>query len=150
MLNVIQLLKEDNVSSREKNFKKGLKVNPKEIYLKFRFHFPLKFTFHFEFWGQPSLIWLLTFPTVISNTPYFDSTAKQYFLLETNETHCVEGVCIRRFCGPCFPTFGLNTDGYSVNLCIYYKYLKIRTIKAPNINRFYRAKVNISLKLLID
>ena len=144
------MLKEENVSSREKNFKKGLKVNPKEIYLKFRFHFPLKFTFHFEFWGQPSLIWLLTFPTVISNTPYFDSTAKQYFLLETNETHCVEGVCIRRFCGPCFPTFELNTDGYSVNLCIYYKYLKIRTIKAPNINRFYRAKVNISLKLLID
>lgn len=110
----------------------------------------LKFTFHFEFWGQPSLIWLLTFPMVISNTPYFDSTAKQYFLLETNETHCIEGVCIRRFCGPCFPTFGLNTDGFSVNLCIYYKYLKIRTIKAPNINRFYRAKVNISLKLLID
>ena len=30
MLNVIQL-KEENVSSREKNFKKGLKVNPKEI-----------------------------------------------------------------------------------------------------------------------
>ena len=150
MLNVIQLLKEENVSSREKNFKKGLKVNPKEIYLKFTFHFPQKSTFHFEFCGHPSLIWLLTFPMVISNTPYFDLTAKQYFLLETHETHCVEGVCIWRFCGPCFPTFGLNTDGCSVNLCIYYKYLKIRTIKAPNINRFYRAKVNISLKLLID
>ena len=41
--------------------------------------------------------------------------------------HCVKSVQIRSFSGPHFPVFGLNTESYSVNLRIQYKYRKMRT-----------------------
>ena len=33
--------------------------------------------------------------------------------------HCVKSVCIRSFSDPYFPTFGLNTERYSVSICRY-------------------------------
>ena len=44
----------------------------------------------------------------------------------------MKGVSIRRFSGPYFSAFGLNTRRYEVSLCIQSKYGKIRTRKTPN------------------
>ena len=59
--------------------------------------------------------------------------------------HCVKSVQIRSFSGPYFPVFGLNTEIYSVNLCIQSKYRKIRTRKKVVFEHFprsdYTAKV---------
>ena len=51
--------------------------------------------------------------------------------------HCVKNVRIWRFYGPYLPTFGLNTEIYSVNPSIQFKCGKIRTIKTPNTDTFH-------------
>ena len=62
--------------------------------------------------------------------------------------HCVKGVRIRRFSGPYFPAFGLNTDRYGVSLRIQSECGKIRTIKTLNTDTFhavvFRTLSNIS------
>ena len=49
----------------------------------------------------------------------------------------VKRVRIRSFSGQYFPTFGLNTEIYSINLCIQSKWEKIRTRKVPNTATFH-------------
>ena len=41
------------------------------------------------------------------------------------------------FSGPYFPIFGLNTEIYSVNLCIQSEYRKIRTRTTPHLDTFH-------------
>ena len=50
---------------------------------------------------------------------------------------CVKSVHIRSFSGPYFPTFGLNTERYSVSLSIQIECGKIRTRKTPNTDTFH-------------
>ena len=54
-----------------------------------------------------------------------------------NLTHCVKSVHIRRYSGPNFPAFGLNTERYSVSLRIQSKCGKMRTRITPNADTFY-------------
>ena len=51
--------------------------------------------------------------------------------------HCVKSVRIRRFSGPYFPAFGLNTKRYGVSLRIQLKCGKIRTRRTLNTNTFH-------------
>ena len=44
----------------------------------------------------------------------------------------MKSICIRSFSGPCFPTFGLSTERYSISLCIQLESGKIRTRKTPH------------------
>ena len=53
------------------------------------------------------------------------------------KTHCVKNVCSRSFSGPYIPAFELNTEIYSVNLCIQSKCGKIQTRKTPNTITFH-------------
>ena len=45
--------------------------------------------------------------------------------------------CIRSFSDQYFPTFGLNTERYSISLRIQSKCRKIGTKKTPNMDTFY-------------
>ena len=51
--------------------------------------------------------------------------------------HVLKSVRIPSFSGPHFPTFGLNTEIYFVNLRIQTECGKIRTRKTPNTDTFY-------------
>ena len=53
------------------------------------------------------------------------------------ECHSLKSVRIRRFSGPSFPVFGLNTERYFVFLYIQSAYGKMWTIKTPNMDTFY-------------
>ena len=53
------------------------------------------------------------------------------------KNHCVKSVQVKRFSGPYFPVFGLNTKIYPVNLGIQSKYGKIRTRKSSVFGHFY-------------
>ena len=53
------------------------------------------------------------------------------------ETQCVKSLRIRRFSSPHIPTFGLNTERYSVSLRILSEYGKTRTRKTPNTDTFH-------------
>ena len=57
--------------------------------------------------------------------------------LLSNNYHCVKSVRSRKFSGPYFPAFGLNTERYSLSLPIQYKCGKIRTTKTPNMHTFH-------------
>ena len=61
---------------------------------------------------------------------------------------CVKGVRIGSFSGPYFPTFGLNTERYSVSLRIQSKCRAIRTRKTPNTDTFHA--VHAFIKLIIS
>ena len=50
--------------------------------------------------------------------------------------HCVKTVRVRRFSGPYFPPFVLNTERYSVSLHIQSECGKIRTRKTTNTDNF--------------
>ena len=62
------------------------------------------------------------------------------WVLETpsqkSNSHCVKSVRIGSYSGPYFPSFGLNTDRYSVSLRIQSECVKIRTRKTPNTDTF--------------
>ena len=47
-------------------------------------------------------------------------------------SHCVKSVRIRSYSGPCFPTFGLNTERYWVSLRIQSECGKMPTRITPN------------------
>ena len=49
----------------------------------------------------------------------------------------MESVPIRRFSGPYFPAFGLNTERYGVSLRIQSEWGKMRTKKTPNTGTFH-------------
>ena len=53
------------------------------------------------------------------------------FCSKTRKWHCVKSVRIRSYSGPHFPTFGLNTERYSVSLRIQSKCRKMRTRITP-------------------
>ena len=53
-----------------------------------------------------------------------------------------EGVRTQSFSGPCFPSFTLNTEIYSVNVCIEFECRKIRTRKTPNTVSFHAVSTN--------
>ena len=66
--------------------------------------------------------------------------------------HCVKNVRIRRFAGPYFPAFGLNTEIYTVSLRIQSECGKIWTRKTLNTDIFHpvntlRVVVKIYLNL---
>ena len=57
--------------------------------------------------------------------------------MKKGSIHYLKSVCILSFSGLYFPTFGLNTDIYSVNLHVQSKCGEIWTGKSPNIAMFY-------------
>ena len=54
--------------------------------------------------------------------------------------HCVKSVRDGSHSGPNFSAFGLNTERYSVSLCIQSECRKIWTRTTPNTNTFYGVK----------
>ena len=54
-----------------------------------------------------------------------------------SSSNCMKSVRIRSYFGPYFPAFVLNTERYSVSLCIQSKCGKIQTRIAPNTDTFY-------------
>ena len=63
-------------------------------------------------------------------------------IIELN--HCVKSVRIWSYSGPYFPAFGLNTERYSISLCIQSECGKIRTRVTPNIVTFYAVNITVS------
>ena len=55
----------------------------------------------------------------------------------SSKNHSVKSVRIRSYSGPHFPTFGLNTERYSVSLRIQSKCGKMRTRITPNTDTFH-------------
>ena len=53
-------------------------------------------------------------------------------ITDTNGIHCVKNVRIRSYSGPHFSDFELNTDRYTVLLCIQSEYRRIQTRITPN------------------
>ena len=51
--------------------------------------------------------------------------------------HCVKSIRIRSYSGPHFPTFGLNTERYSVSLRIQSECGKMRTRITPHTDTFH-------------
>ena len=62
--------------------------------------------------------------------------------------HRVKGVRTRSFSVPYFLAFGLNTEIYSVNLCIQSECGKIWTRKTPHMNIFYTVLISENLMIL--
>ena len=54
--------------------------------------------------------------------------------------HCVNSVRIQSFSSPHFPVFGLNSERYSVSLCIQTECEKIPTWKTLNTGSFHAVK----------
>ena len=50
---------------------------------------------------------------------------------------CVKIICIRSYSGPHFPTFGLNTERYSVSLRVQSECGKMRTRITSNTDTFH-------------
>ena len=62
------------------------------------------------------------------------------FLMPSNpfpNFHWVKSVHIRSYSGPHFLAFGLNTERYSVSLCIQSKCEKVQTRITPNTDTFH-------------
>ena len=60
----------------------------------------------------------------------------RYYDKKVSESSCVKSIRIRSYSGPYFPAFGLNTERYSVSLCIKSKCGKMRTRITPNTDIF--------------
>ena len=66
-----------------------------------------------------------------------DCNTKEYFQTAVDTSHhCVKSVRIWSLSGPYFPAFRLNTERYSVFLCIQSEVGKTRTRKYPNTDTF--------------
>ena len=59
--------------------------------------------------------------------------------------HYVKSVRIRKYSGPHFPTFGLNTERYSVSLRIQSECWKMWTRITPNTKSFYAVIARLEL-----
>ena len=57
--------------------------------------------------------------------------------------HCVKSVRIRRYSGPYFSAFGLNTERYGLSLRIQSKCRKMGTRITPNMDFFYAVLVKV-------
>ena len=57
--------------------------------------------------------------------------------LSEDNSHCVKSVRIWNFSGTYFPAFRVNTERYSVSLCIQSECGKIRTRITPNMDTFH-------------
>ena len=68
---------------------------------------------------------------------YIRNIEKCWNHAQSSPTHCIKIVRIRSYSGPYFLAFGLNTERYSVSLCIQSKCDKIRTRITPNTDTFY-------------
>ena len=64
---------------------------------------------------------------------------------KNRQRRCVKSVHVWSFFGPYFPPFGLNTERYSVSLCIQSECGKIRTRKTSNMDTSH-AVMNIIKK----
>ena len=60
---------------------------------------------------------------------------------------CVKSVRIWSYSGPHFPAFGLNTEWYSLSLCIQSECWKMRTRITPNTDTFY-AVLRVTLTIM--
>ena len=60
--------------------------------------------------------------------------------LQIDRKYCLKSVRIRSYSAPHFPTFGLNTERYSVSLHIRSKCGKMRTRITPNKDTFYAVR----------
>ena len=88
-----------------------------------------------------TMFWTLIFPSAMLN-PFYVSGLFLYSL-KTSEnvwfpdlSPCVKNVQIWSFFWSVFPTFELNTEIYTVNLCIQLKYRKIRIRKISLFGHF--------------
>ena len=61
----------------------------------------------------------------------------RFCVVPSKHLHCVKSVCIRSFSGPYFPTFGLNTNKYSLSLRIQFECGKVWTRKSPHMDTFH-------------
>ena len=76
---------------------------------------------------------------LISSSTYFkplSGTSIDVFLIN----HCVKNVRVRSFFDPHFPVFGLNTERYSVSLCVQTEYGNMRTRITQNTYTFNAVK----------
>ena len=69
-------------------------------------------------------------------------------LLSPNNCLFTLHVHIRSYSGPYFPAFRLNTEKYSVSLCIQFAFEKIRTRITPNTETFYTVTVYLKAELI--
>ena len=82
-----------------------------------------------------------------SNFIYFnkkDNMSMNDYILEFEylyRKHWVKSVCIPSYSGPYFPTFGLNTERYTLSLRIQSKCGKIWTRINPNTDTFCAVKM---------
>ena len=100
-----------------------------------------------KFQVNANILWMLTVELAIqimakfkaSNDIYSsDVWEMSYFwcLITANFVHCIRSVRIWGYSGPQFSAFGLNTERYSVSLCIQSKCGKMRTRTTPNTDIF--------------
>ena len=59
------------------------------------------------------------------------------FRTNQGSLHSIKSVRIANYSGLHFPAFRLNTERYSVSLCIQYKCGKMRTRITPSMDNFY-------------
>ena len=59
------------------------------------------------------------------------------FRTNQGSLHSIKSVRIASYSGLHFPAFRLNTERYSVSLCIQYKCGKMRTRITPSMDNFY-------------
>ena len=82
---------------------------------------------YFQILSPQSILLDLSFPRMKGG-----NTGLQIMMI-----HRVKSVRIRSYSGPHFPTFGLNTERYSISLCIQSKCGKMRTKITANTENFY-------------
>ena len=75
--------------------------------------------------------------TCLCSFPVLPLTSSSSTSLSQLHSHFVTSVRIRRFSGPYFPAFGLNTKRYGVSLRIPSEYEKIWSGKTPNTGTFH-------------
>ena len=61
----------------------------------------------------------------------------------SKNVQCLKSVCIWRFYGPYFPTFGLNTERYSVPLRLQCEWVEIQTRNTPNTDTFHTVVLQV-------
>ena len=100
-----------------------IKLEPVSLQIYWKFKFITKVNFEFKFPYSSPRIWL----GIVLEL----SVQKCQLQIMIAWSQCVKSVPIRSFSGPYFSAFGLNTERYSVSLCIQSKCRKTRTRKLP-------------------
>ena len=81
--------------------------------------------------------WYMVFPM---NFGYLFDLFGNQWNLPAGVRNCVQSVCIRSYSGPHFPAFGLNTERYSLSLCIQSECGKMQTRITPNADTFHAVR----------